>query len=79
TATQQIATSPPTARWNTYRGSFTAAAFGVSADDWKAILADVTSLTINLNAFQGVPNETLGFDNIVLRPGSDNALGANAR
>lgn len=79
TAMQQIATSPPTARWNTYRGSFTAAAFGVSPADWKAILADVTGLTINLNAFRGVPNEALAFDNILLRPGSDNTRGTPAR
>ena len=79
TATQQIAASPPTARWNTYRGSFTAAAFGVPEDQWQAILADVTGLTINLNAFRGVPNEVLALDNILLRPGSDNTPGTNAK
>lgn len=66
-ATQQIAASPPTAQWQTYRGLLTAAAFGVSPSDWEAILANVTNITINLNAFRGVPNEILAFDNIVLR------------
>lgn len=66
-ATQQIAASPPTAQWQTYRGLLTAAAFGVSPSEWEAILANVTEITISLNAFRGVPNEILAFDNIVLR------------
>ena len=79
TAAQQIAASPPTDRWRTYRGSFTAAAFGVSSDEWKAILGDVTSLTVNLNAFRGVPNESLAFDNITLRGQGGDVSGPSAR
>ncbi len=66
TVKRRIADSPPTARWKTFRGPFTAAAFRVSQSDWENIIGNVTSLTINLNAFNGVPNEILAFDNIVL-------------
>ncbi len=69
TVKRRITDSPPTANWKTFRGPFTAAAFRVSQSDWENIIGNVTSLTINLNAFRGVPNEIVAYDNIVLSTG----------
>ncbi|MBM4384324.1 MAG: hypothetical protein FJ091_13290 [Deltaproteobacteria bacterium] len=55
----------PTATWTTYSATLSAAAFGKTQQEWDAILADVTSIRLSVEAVFG--GEVEGIDNFTLR------------
>ena len=57
---------PPANTWVTHEMPFTAAAWGVSQGTWDSILAEVRSLTIELDS--NTVNGEGGLDNVVLLP-----------
>jgi hypothetical protein len=50
--------------WETFSGSFNAASWGKSQDEWLAILSDVTSIGSPTDAFDGA--DTIGIDNFTI-------------
>lgn len=58
--------TPPRGAWTTVLAPMTAEAWGTTPGEWSAILADVTSLAISTDAFDG--GDTIGIDNVSLRP-----------
>ena len=52
--------------WTHYSGILSAAEWGVSDSEWKAILSNVTEITINLESGWFVGAETVGIDNIIV-------------
>ena len=53
--------APPFNTWQTFTAPLTAAAWGKTQSEWNAILADVTSIGIPTDAFDG--GDTIGIDN----------------
>lgn len=53
--------APPFNTWQTFTAPLTAAAWGKSQAEWNAILANVTSIGIPTDAFDG--GDTIGIDN----------------
>ncbi len=67
TASLDFAAANPAAHvWTTYSKPFAAADWGVSQATWSAILADVDSFTIELEAMSG--DDSAGVDNVTLTP-----------
>lgn len=64
--------TPPQNAWATFSSPFTAAAFGVSEQQWSAILADVTDVRLSVEALFG--NEIQGVDNFQITPEPSVAL-----
>ncbi len=58
----------PSSNWATYGIDMTAAAWGIDENKWRNILANVTSIEINLEALYGEEQE--GLDNVVLSGGA---------
>jgi hypothetical protein len=52
--------------WTHYSGILSAAEWGVSDSEWKAILSNVTEITINIESGWFVGAETVGVDNIIV-------------
>lgn len=66
TATKDIVQGqPPTNQWIGYELLLIHDTFGITREQWQAILANVTSITVNLEAIYG--REMNGFDNFSLR------------
>lgn len=57
-------TAPPSNTWVTYSVSLDAAIWGKTELEWAAILADVTLIAINTDAFDGA--DTIGVDNFAI-------------
>lgn len=53
--------------WTTYSIKLSATEWGVSEARWEALLADITSININLESGAQI-QESVGFDNFVLAP-----------
>jgi len=56
----------PSVWWTHYSAILSADEWGVSNSEWKAILSNVTELTITLESGSSVGAETVGVDNIVV-------------
>lgn len=54
----------PEDTWTTYSVPMTASAWGVTEDEWVAILSEVVMLRISAEALWGA--EVQGFDNVTL-------------
>ena len=66
---QDIAPVTPDGNWQTFSGAFTAAGFGTSQATWNSILANVTSFTIQVDAYKPVQSgPAVGLDNITIVP-----------
>ena len=52
--------------WTHYAGILSAAEWGVSDSEWKAILSNVTEITINVESGWFVGAETVGIDNVIV-------------
>jgi PEP-CTERM motif len=67
TVSQDIAPVVPGSNWQTFSGSFDAAAFGTTPTIWSSILANVTSFTMQVDAYKPVVNgPRVGIDNVTL-------------
>lgn len=55
----------PGNQWSTYRVQLTSDTFGANPDAWQSILANVTEMTITIEAFAS-SSETMGLDNVML-------------
>jgi len=55
---------PVPLEWTTYTADLSAANFGVTQEQWDAILADVIEIRIQLEAYND--DDVMGFDNVIL-------------
>lgn len=62
---------PPVQSWKKYSTPFTASAFGVTQDQWVRLLANVSTITVSLEAIYG--QEQQGFDNFIMTGGTTSA------
>ena len=62
--------APGFGTWETYMAPLTASSWGKSQSEWLAILADVTSIGIPTDAFDG--NDTIGIDNFAIANSMNN-------
>ncbi|WP_424967081.1 VPLPA-CTERM sorting domain-containing protein [Dinoroseobacter sp. S375] len=66
TASADLYVGPIADTWTSVSAAFTATTFGVSQATWEAILADVTSMTLETEFINGLV-ETAGIDNFELK------------
>lgn len=67
TAALDIAAGGPVASWTPYSGAFDATTWGVAPATWSTLIANVTSMTLDLEYNSVVGGDDVGIDNFSLR------------